>query len=83
MLIFFVLIEIQGLEYWVFIEREYIRLEEFSFLKMIITQQEEREVGFIDIFVDGRFFKVDVLVDKFKVEVVIEVMVGVGRVNIQ
>ncbi|XP_044603990.2 band 4.1-like protein 1 isoform X8 [Equus asinus] len=73
----------EGSEHWVFIEREYTRPEELSLLKMTTTQQEEREAGLTDILADGRLSKVDVLVDKFKVEVATEVMVGTGRANTQ
>lgn len=72
-------IETQGSEHWVFIEREYTRPEELSLLKVATTQQEESKAGLADILADGRLSKVDILVDKFKVEVATEEMVGVRR----
>lgn len=50
---------------------------------MAAAQQEESEAGLADILADGRLSKVDVLVDKFKVEVATEEMVGVRRANAQ
>ncbi|KAM9590304.1 uncharacterized protein ACIGJ3_001188 [Trichechus inunguis] len=76
-------IETQGSEHWVFIEREYARPEEFSLLKVATTQQEESGADHADIFADGRLSKVDVLVDKFKVEVATEEMVETRRMNTQ
>uniref|UniRef100_F1S485 Protein 4.1 n=1 Tax=Sus scrofa TaxID=9823 RepID=F1S485_PIG len=72
-----------GSEHWVFIEREYIRPEELSLLTVTTTQQEESEAGLADILADGRLSKVDILVDKFKVEVATEEMVGARRANTQ
>ncbi|EPQ09137.1 hypothetical protein D623_10009362 [Myotis brandtii] len=46
-------------------------------------QQEESEAGLADILADGRLSKVDILVDKFKVEVATEEMVGARGANIQ
>ncbi|KAF3824852.1 hypothetical protein GH733_010186, partial [Mirounga leonina] len=76
-------IETQGSEHWVFIEREYTRPEELSLLKVTTTQQEESKAGLADILADGRLSKVDVLVDKFKVEVATEEIVGVRRAKTQ
>ncbi|XP_033622890.1 band 4.1-like protein 1 isoform X2 [Fukomys damarensis] len=73
----------EGSEHWVFIEREYTRPEELSFLTMATTQQEESEAVLADILADGRLSKVDILVDKFKVEVATEEMVGTRRSNTQ
>ncbi|XP_035865672.1 band 4.1-like protein 1 isoform X2 [Phyllostomus discolor] len=71
----------EGSEHWVFIERKYARPEELSLPKVAATQQEESEAGLADILADGRLSKVDVLVDKFKVEVATEEMVGARRAN--
>ncbi|XP_016074843.1 PREDICTED: uncharacterized protein LOC107542130 [Miniopterus natalensis] len=76
-------IEIQGSEHWVFIERKYTRPEELSLPTVAAMPQEEREAGFADILADGRLSKVDVLVDKFKVEVATEEMVGARGANTQ
>ncbi|KAM5245898.1 band 4.1-like protein 1 [Ctenodactylus gundi] len=73
----------EGSEHWVFVEREYTRPEEFSLLTVATTQQEESEAGLADILADGRLSKVDVLVDKFKVEMAIEEMVGTRRADSQ
>ncbi|XP_016041619.1 band 4.1-like protein 1 isoform X1 [Erinaceus europaeus] len=73
----------EGSEHWVFIEREYIRPEELSLLKVASTQQEESEAGLTEILADGRLSKVDILVDKFKVEMATEEMVGTRRTNTQ
>ncbi|XP_047391418.1 band 4.1-like protein 1 isoform X4 [Sciurus carolinensis] len=75
----------EGSEHWVFIEREYTRPEELglSLLKVANTQQEESEAGLADILADGRLSKVDILVDKFKVEMATEEMVGTRKVNTQ
>ncbi|XP_014642969.1 PREDICTED: band 4.1-like protein 1 isoform X2 [Ceratotherium simum simum] len=73
----------EGSEHWVFIERKYARPEELSLLKVTTAQQDEREAGHTDILADGRLSKVDVLVDKFKVEVATEEMVGAGRADSQ
>ncbi|XP_012583685.1 PREDICTED: band 4.1-like protein 1 isoform X3 [Condylura cristata] len=73
----------EGSEHWVFIEREYIRPEELSLLKVASTQQEESGAVLTDILADGRLSKVDILVDKFKVEVATEEMVGTRRANAQ
>ncbi|XP_032276003.1 band 4.1-like protein 1 isoform X3 [Phoca vitulina] len=73
----------EGSEHWVFIEREYTRPEELSLLKVTTTQQEESKAGLADILADGRLSKVDVLVDKFKVEVATEEIVGVRRAKTQ
>ncbi|XP_049724801.1 uncharacterized protein LOC126067185 [Elephas maximus indicus] len=76
-------IETQGSEHWVLIERQYTRPEELSLLKVATTQQEESGAGHADIFADGRLSKVDVLVDKFKVEVATEETVETRRTNTQ
>ncbi|XP_066239999.1 band 4.1-like protein 1 isoform X1 [Saccopteryx leptura] len=73
----------EGSEHWVFIERKYTRPEEFSLLTVATTQHEESEAGPADILADGRPSKVDVLVDKFKVEVATEEMVGASRADPQ
>ncbi|XP_053429500.1 band 4.1-like protein 1 isoform X2 [Nycticebus coucang] len=73
----------EGSEHWVFIERKYTRPEELCLLRVAPTQQEEGEAGLADILADGRLSKVDVLVDKFKVEVATEEMVGTRRANTQ
>ncbi|XP_014396918.1 PREDICTED: band 4.1-like protein 1 isoform X4 [Myotis brandtii] len=73
----------EGSEHWVFVERKYTRPEELSLLKVAAMQQEESEAGLADILADGRLSKVDILVDKFKVEVATEEMVGARGANIQ
>ncbi|XP_036177226.1 band 4.1-like protein 1 isoform X2 [Myotis myotis] len=83
MLTFLAPIETQGSEHWVFVERKYTRPEELSLLKVAATQQEESEAGLADILADGRLSKVDILVDKFKVEVATEEMVGARGANTQ
>lgn len=83
MLTLLALIETQGSEHWVLIERKYSRPEELRLLKVAATQQDESEAGLADILADGRLSKVDVLVDKFKVEVATEEMVGARRANTQ
>ncbi|XP_069863292.1 band 4.1-like protein 1 isoform X4 [Dipodomys merriami] len=72
----------EGSEHWVFIEREYARPEDLGLLTLATTHLEEREAG-LGILADGRLSKVDVLVDKFKVEVATEEMVGVRRASTQ
>ncbi|XP_033042183.1 band 4.1-like protein 1 isoform X6 [Trachypithecus francoisi] len=73
----------EGSEHWVFIERQYTRPEELGLLKVTTMHQEERQTGLAGILADGRLSKVDVLVDKFKVEVATEEMVGTRRANTQ
>ncbi|XP_058289112.1 band 4.1-like protein 1 isoform X1 [Hylobates moloch] len=73
----------EGSEHWVFIERQYTRPEELGLLKVTTMQQEERQAGLAGILANGRLSKVDVLVDKFKVEVATEEMVGNRRANTQ
>ncbi|XP_032150958.1 band 4.1-like protein 1 isoform X10 [Sapajus apella] len=73
----------EGSEHWVFIERQYTRPEDLGLLKVTTTQQEERQAGLAGILADGRLSKVDILVDKFKVEVAMEEMVGTRRANTQ
>ncbi|XP_054429778.1 band 4.1-like protein 1 isoform X2 [Pteronotus mesoamericanus] len=73
----------EGSEHWVFIERKYTRPEELSLRKVAATQQEESEAGLADILADGRLSKVDILVDKFRVEVATEEVVGARRANTQ
>ncbi|XP_077729101.1 band 4.1-like protein 1 isoform X2 [Canis aureus] len=71
----------EGSEHWVFIEREYTRPEER--LKVATMQQEGSKTGLEDILADGRLSKVDILVDKFKVELATEETVGVRRAKTQ
>lgn len=71
----------QGSEHWVFIERVYTRPEELGLLTMATAQREGSEAGLAEILADGRLSKVDILVDKFKVEVATEETVGVGRAS--
>ncbi|KAF4023603.1 hypothetical protein G4228_015141 [Cervus hanglu yarkandensis] len=73
----------EGSEHWVFIEREYIRPEELSLLKVTSTQQEGSDSSLAGILADGRLSKVDILVDKFKVELATEEKVGARRANTQ
>uniref|UniRef100_A0A2K5X2V6 Erythrocyte membrane protein band 4.1 like 1 n=1 Tax=Macaca fascicularis TaxID=9541 RepID=A0A2K5X2V6_MACFA len=73
----------EGSEHWVFIERQYTRPEELGLLKVTTMHQEERQTGLAGILADGRLSKVDILVDKFKVEVATEEMVGTRRANTQ
>ncbi|XP_049555283.1 band 4.1-like protein 1 isoform X9 [Orcinus orca] len=73
----------EGSEHWVFIEREYVRPEELSLLKVTATQQEEREAGLADMLADGRLSKVDVLVDKFTFQMATEEKVGAKGANTQ
>ncbi|XP_048666968.1 band 4.1-like protein 1 isoform X12 [Marmota marmota marmota] len=75
----------EGSEHWVFIERQYTKPEELglSLLKMANTQQEESEAGLTDVLADGRLSKVDILVDKFKVEMATEEMVGTKNAKTQ
>ncbi|XP_049635075.1 band 4.1-like protein 1 isoform X3 [Suncus etruscus] len=73
----------EGSEHWVFIEREYLRPEDLGLLEVSSPHQEEREAGLSHILADGRLSKVDILVDKFKVEVATEEMVGSRSVNTQ
>ncbi|XP_051701028.2 band 4.1-like protein 1 isoform X2 [Oryctolagus cuniculus] len=73
----------EGSEHWVFIERQCTRPEELGLLRAATTQQEDSEVGLADVLADGRLSKVDVLVDKFKVEVATEEMVASQRANTQ
>lgn len=73
----------QGSEHWVFIEREYLRPEDLGLLEVPSPHQEEREAGLSHILADGRLSKVDILVDKFKVEVATEEMVGSRSINTQ
>ncbi|KAM5220254.1 band 4.1-like protein 1 isoform 3-T7 [Hipposideros larvatus] len=73
----------EGSEHWVLIERKYTRPEELRLVTTAPAQQEESEAGLADILADGRLSKVDVLVDKFKVEVATEEIVGARRANTQ
>ncbi|XP_037666851.1 band 4.1-like protein 1 isoform X2 [Choloepus didactylus] len=73
----------EGSEHWVFVERAYTGPKELNLLKVATTQPEESGAGLSDILTNGRLSKVDVLVDKFKVEVATEEMVGTGRANTQ
>lgn len=71
----------QGSEHWVFVERVYTRPEELGLLTVATTQREGSEAGLAEILADGRLSKVDILVDKFKVEVATEETVGAGRAS--
>ncbi|XP_052578632.1 band 4.1-like protein 1 isoform X2 [Peromyscus californicus insignis] len=73
----------EGSEHWVFIERVYTRPEELGLLTVATTQREESEAGLAEILADGRLSKVDILVDKFKVEVATEETVGARRASTQ
>ncbi|XP_035302001.1 band 4.1-like protein 1 isoform X6 [Cricetulus griseus] len=73
----------EGSEHWVFIERVYTRPEELGLLTVAPTQREESEAGLAEILADGRLSKVDILVDKFKVEVATEEAVGARRASTQ
>ncbi|XP_036040284.1 band 4.1-like protein 1 isoform X3 [Onychomys torridus] len=73
----------EGSEHWVFIERVYTRPEELGLLTVATTQREESEAGLAEILADGRLSKVDILVDKFKVEVATEETVGTRRASTQ
>ncbi|KAM4842191.1 band 4.1-like protein 1 isoform 2-T4 [Thomomys bottae] len=72
----------EGSEHWVFIEREYARPEDLGLLTLATIHQEETGAC-LGILADGRLSKVDVLVDKFKVEVATEEMVEVRRASTQ
>lgn len=76
-------IETQGSEHWVFVERVYTRPEELGLLPVATTQREESEASLAEILADGRLSKVDILVDKFKVEVATEETVGARRTSTQ
>ncbi|XP_051043975.1 band 4.1-like protein 1 isoform X1 [Phodopus roborovskii] len=76
-------IKTQGSEHWVFIERVYTRPEELGLLTVASTQREESKAGLAEILADGRLSKVDILVDKFKVEVATEEAVGARRASTQ
>lgn len=71
----------QASEHWVFIERVYTRPEELGLLTVATTQREGSEAGLAEILADGRLSKIDILVDKFKVEVATEETVGAGRAS--
>ncbi|XP_060238935.1 band 4.1-like protein 1 isoform X3 [Meriones unguiculatus] len=73
----------EGSEHWVFVERVYTRPGELGLLPVATTQQEEREANLAEILADGRLSKVDILVDKFKVEVATEETVGARRTSTQ
>ncbi|XP_017655524.1 band 4.1-like protein 1 isoform X3 [Nannospalax galili] len=73
----------EGSEHWVFIERVSTRPEERGLLTVAAIQREESEAGFAEILADGRLSKVDILMDKFKVEVATEEMVGARRAGSQ
>ncbi|OBS58460.1 hypothetical protein A6R68_10425 [Neotoma lepida] len=76
-------IETQGSEHWVFVERVCTGPEELGLLTVATTQREESEAGLAEILADGRLSKVDILVDKFKVEVATEETVGARRAGTQ
>lgn len=76
-------IETQGSEHWVFIERVYTRPEDLGLLTVATTQREKSESSLTEILTDGRLSKVDILVDKFKVEVATEETVRARRTSIQ
>ncbi|XP_054995012.1 band 4.1-like protein 1 isoform X2 [Sorex araneus] len=71
----------EGSEHWVLIEKEYLRPEELGLLRVTPARQEDREASLAHILTDGRPAKVDILVDKFKVEVATEEMVGARSAN--
>ncbi|XP_042132559.2 band 4.1-like protein 1 isoform X5 [Peromyscus maniculatus bairdii] len=73
----------EGSEHWVFIDRVHARPEELGLLTVASTQREESEAGLAEILADGRLSKVDILVDKFKVEVATEETVGARRASTQ
>ncbi|XP_040588817.1 band 4.1-like protein 1 isoform X1 [Mesocricetus auratus] len=71
----------EGSEHWVFIERVCTRPQELGLLAVAPTHREESEAGLAEILADGRLSKVDILVDKFKVEVATEEAVGARRAS--
>ncbi|XP_076786218.1 band 4.1-like protein 1 isoform X3 [Arvicanthis niloticus] len=73
----------EGSEHWVLIERVYTRPEDLGLLTVAATQQEESEASLPEILADGRLSKVDILVDKFKVEVATEETVRARRASTQ
>ncbi|XP_029393006.1 band 4.1-like protein 1 isoform X4 [Mus pahari] len=73
----------EGSEHWVFIERVYTRPEDLGLLTVPATQREESESSLTEILADGRLSKVDILVDKFKVEVATEETVRARRTSTQ
>ncbi|XP_045151156.1 band 4.1-like protein 1 isoform X2 [Echinops telfairi] len=73
----------EGSEHWVFIERKYSRPEELRLVQMATTQQEDSGTALAEILADGRLSRVDILVDKFKVEVATEERVETRRKNSQ
>lgn len=83
MLTLLALIETQGSEHWVLIERVYTRPEDLGLLTVAATQQEESGSSLAEILADGRLSKVDILVDKFKVEVATEETVRSRRASTQ
>lgn len=76
-------IETQGSEHWVFIERVYTRPEDLGLLTVAATQRKESGSSLTGILADGRLSKVDILVDKFKVEVATEETVRTRRTSTQ
>ncbi|XP_050999594.1 band 4.1-like protein 1 isoform X1 [Acomys russatus] len=73
----------EGSEHWVFVERVYTRPEELALLTVAPAPREESEARLAEILADGRLSKVDILVDKFKVEVATEDSVGARRASTQ
>ncbi|XP_038606329.1 band 4.1-like protein 1 isoform X2 [Tachyglossus aculeatus] len=66
----------EGSEHWVLIERECSRPEEFPLKDTNTSQVEEPVPGTKDDVPRGSFSKVDIRVDKFKVEIATEELVG-------
>ncbi|XP_029328637.1 band 4.1-like protein 1 isoform X3 [Mus caroli] len=73
----------EGSEHWVLIERVYTRPEDLGLLTVPATQWEESGSSLTEILADGRLSKVDILVDKFKVEVATEETVRARRTSTQ
>uniref|UniRef100_D3ZMI4 Erythrocyte membrane protein band 4.1-like 1 n=1 Tax=Rattus norvegicus TaxID=10116 RepID=D3ZMI4_RAT len=73
----------EGSEHWVFIERVYTRPEDLGLLTVAATQRKESGSSLSGILADGRLSKVDILVDKFKVEVATEETVRTRRTSTQ
>nr|BAC32061.1 unnamed protein product [Mus musculus] len=73
----------EGSEHWVLIERVYTRPEDLGLLTVPATQREESGSSLTEILADGRLSKVDILVDKFKVEVATEETVRAQRTSTQ
>ncbi|XP_052040047.1 band 4.1-like protein 1 isoform X1 [Apodemus sylvaticus] len=73
----------EGSEHWVFIERVHTKPEDLGLLTVASTQRKASESSLTEILADGRLSKVDVLVDKFKVEVATEETVRARRTSTQ